>query len=86
MDRLRQHGKAVRSLACAVLVRTAKDLSGRSELQRHDALRFCTSAQSDGVFTFWTDASGLGWQPAEVRRRLFKLLSPARGEGAVGHG
>lgn len=86
MDRIREDGKAVRSLACAVLVRTAKDLCGRSELQRYDALRFCASAQSDGAFSFWSDASGLGMAPAEMRWRLFKLLSPARGEGAVGHG
>lgn len=76
----------MRSLACAIFVRTVRDLRGRSELQRYEALRFCTCAGSDGVFTFWSDATGLGWQPGELRRRLFKLISSPLGEGEVRHG
>jgi len=50
-------------------------------LQRYDALRFCIVPECNGVFTFWSDASGLGMAPAEMRRRLLKLLPSARGRG-----
>lgn len=82
MDRIRDDGRGVRSLACAILVRAARDLQGACELRRGDALRFCTSRR----FEFWADASGLGWEPAEMRRRLFTLVSHARGEGEAKHG
>ncbi len=80
MDQLSQYGKAARSLACAVLLKAAEDLRGRSELWRCDAQRFCTAKERNGVFTLWSDASGLGKTPAEMRQRLLKSrYRPRRG-------